>query len=104
MGHGHDHSHDVDPETPWEHLKYIAGALYHSMIEHKAVGMIEEEAFDQQEVFFMSLDADAFGIPTPVSYYTVELLPYFADEFEAWERRMWDKKIITDRKHEQYHF
>ncbi len=104
MGHGHDHHSGEDPETLREHLREIAGALYHSMIEHQAIGVIEEEAFDQQDVFFFSLYADAFGIPTPVSYYTVELLPYFAEDFEAWERRMWDKKLVTDRRHDQYHF
>jgi len=47
---------------------------------------------------------DAFGIPSPVSYYTAELLPYLEDEFEAWERRLWDRESLMERKGQQYHF
>lgn len=105
MGHDHGHGHGgEDPETVRERLEEVLDGLYHSMIEHQAIGSIEEEAYDAQDVFLFALYADAFGIPTPVSYYTVEFLPYIAEDFEAWERRMWDKKIFTDRKHDQYHF
>lgn len=102
--HGHGHDHDHEPETFREKVLEVLHMLYHSMIEHQAYGTIEEEAFDAQDVFFFACYVDAFGIPSPVSYYTVELLPYIAEDFEAWERRMWDKRLFTDRKHEQYHF
>lgn len=103
MNHDHGPSDDQRDDTVGT-VRSVLGDLYHSMIEHQAIGHIEEEAYDAQDVFFFALYADAFGIPTPVSYYTVELLPYVAEDFEAWERRMWDKQLITDRKHEQYHF
>jgi len=48
--------------------------------------------------------ADAFGIPSPVSYYTAELLPFLAEEFVQWERRLWDRESLVERKGQQYHF
>lgn len=104
MGHGHDHTTGSEPETLRERIEEFLHMMYHALIEHQATHIVEEEAADSQDVFFFALYADAFGIPTPVSYYTVELLPYFAEDFEAWERRMWDKKLFTDRKHAEYHF
>jgi len=81
-----------------------AHGLYHGMIEHPAYEKIEKEAEDVEDVFLFACFADAFGIPSPVSYYTVELLPYLTDEFEQWERRMWDRESLLERKGQQYHF
>jgi hypothetical protein len=78
--------------------------LYHGMIEHPAFEKIEKEAEDVTDEFFFACFADAFGIPSPVSYYTVELLPYLAEEFPQWERRMWDRESLIERKGQQYHF
>ncbi|MEF8801471.1 MAG: hypothetical protein V5A38_03835 [Halolamina sp.] len=78
--------------------------LYHGMIEHPAFEKIEKEAEDIEDVFLFACFSDAFGIPSPVSYYTVELLPYLLEEFEQWERRMWDRESLLERKGQQYHF
>ncbi|PSP74181.1 hypothetical protein BRC86_06790 [Halobacteriales archaeon QS_3_64_16] len=78
--------------------------LYHGMIAHPATEKIEKEAEDIQDAFLFACFADAFGIPSPISYYTAELLPYLAEEFEAWERRMWDRESLVERKGQQYHF
>jgi hypothetical protein len=78
--------------------------LYHGMIEHPATEKIEKEAEDIQDAFLFACFADAFGIPSPISYYTAELLPYLAEEFESWERRMWDRESLVERKGQQYHF
>lgn len=78
--------------------------LYHGMIEHPAFEKIEHEAEDIEDVFLFACFADAFGIPSPVSYYTVELLPYLAEDFEHFERRMWDRESLLERKGEQLHF
>jgi len=82
--------------------EWLHGA-YHGMIEHPAFELVEKEAEDTDDAFMFACFADAFGIPSPVSYYTVELLPYLADDFEAWERRMWDRESLLERKGEQYH-
>ncbi|WP_134671199.1 hypothetical protein [Halorussus marinus] len=78
--------------------------LYHGMIEHPAFELVEKEAEDTEDAFMFACFADAFGIPSPASYYTAELLPYLGDEFEQWERRMWDRESLIERKGQQYHF
>jgi len=78
--------------------------LYHGMVTHHAYELIEKEAEDTEDLFMLACFPDAFGIPSPVSYYTAELLPYLEDEFEAWERRMWDRESMLERKGQQYHF
>ncbi|QLG28383.1 hypothetical protein HUG10_12860 [Halorarum halophilum] len=78
--------------------------IYHGMISHPAYELIEKEAEDQEDAFLLACFPDAFGIPSPVSYYTAELLPYLGAEFEQWERRMWDRGSVLERKGSQYHF
>ncbi|ELZ95323.1 hypothetical protein C440_09602 [Haloferax mucosum ATCC BAA-1512] len=78
--------------------------LYHGMISHPAYEKIEKQAEDHEDAFMLACFPDAFGIPSPVSYYTAELLPFLEDEFEAWERRMWDRGSLLERKGHQYHF
>ena len=78
--------------------------LYHGMVSHPAYELIEKEAEDVEDEFLLACFPDAFGIPSPVSYYTAELLPYLGDEFEQWERRLWDRESLLERKGQQYHF
>lgn len=87
-----------------EWILEIFEQLYHSMIEHPAFEIIEKEAEDEEDAFMFVCFSDAFGIPNPVSYYTAELLPYLEDEFRSWERRMWDRGTLIERKGQQYHF
>lgn len=81
-------------ESVRDRMRDVAHELYYSLIQLQAVGKIRGEAYEAEDVFYFACFADAFGVPTPVSYYTVELLPYMAEDFEAWERRMWDKRIL----------
>ena len=85
-------------------LRVWARGLYHGMITHPAYEKIEKEAEDIEDAFMLACFPDAFGIPSPVSYYTAELLPYLEDTFEAWERRLWDRDSYIERKGQQYHF
>ncbi|MDQ2056272.1 MULTISPECIES: hypothetical protein [Halobellus] len=86
------------------HLSEWLRGLYHGMITHPAYEKIEKEAEDLEDTFMLACFPEAFGIPSPVSYYTAELLPYLEDEFESWERRMWDRGSLLERKGQQYHF
>jgi hypothetical protein len=43
---------------------------------------------DEDDLFTMIVLAEALGVPNPVSYYTVELLPVMYDGFHDWHRRM----------------
>ncbi|MXR42875.1 hypothetical protein GRX01_16195 [Halobaculum sp. WSA2] len=85
-------------------LREWAAGLYHGLFTHPAYEKIEKEAEDIEDSFMLACFPDAFGIPSPVSYYTAELLPYLDSEFEAWERRMWDRGSMLERKGQQYHF
>ncbi|WP_435196624.1 hypothetical protein [Natronomonas sp. EA1] len=85
-------------------LKEWYHGLYHGMIEHPAFELIEKEAEDTDDLFLLACFTDALGVPSPVSYYTSELLPFMAEEFGQWERRMWDRGSLIERKGEQYHF
>jgi len=87
-----------------EWLAEWARGLYHGMISHPAYELVEKEAEDREDAFLLACFPDAFGIPSPVSYYTAELLPYLAEEFQQWERRMWNRDSVLERKGEQYHF
>ena len=78
--------------------------LYHGMIEHPASEKIEQEAEDLEDMFIMACFPDAFGISSPTAYYTAELLPYVAEDLAAWERRMWNRESVLERKGHQYHF
>jgi len=91
-------------DTFIERLREWYHGLYHGMISHPAYENIEQEAEDLEDAFMLACFPDAFGIPSPVSYYTAELLPYVGDEYEAWQRRMWDRESLIERKGHQYHF
>lgn len=43
---------------------------------------------DEDDLFLMIVLAEALGVPNPVSYYTVELLPAVYDQVHDWHRRM----------------
>nr|WP_233710634.1 hypothetical protein [Natronococcus pandeyae] len=77
--------------------------LYHGMVSHPTYEIIEAEAEDLEDAFLLACFPDAFGVPSPVSYYTAELLPYIEDEYEAWQRRTWDRWSLVERKGEQFH-
>ncbi len=90
----------VDRETADEWIR----GLYHGMIAHPAYEKIENEAEDLEDAFMLACFPEAFGIPSPISYYTAELLPYLGAEYRAWQRRMWDRTSLIERKGQQYHF
>jgi len=77
--------------------------LYHGMLSHPAYEKIEMEAEDVEDSFMIACFPDAFGVPSPVSYYTAELLPYLQEEFAAWERRMWGRQSIFESKGRHHH-
>ena len=87
-----------------ETLEEWLRGLYHGLLTHPAYEKIEKEAEDLEDAFMLACFPDAFGIPSPVSYYTAEFLPYLEDEYQAWQRRMWDRDTLLERKGQQYHF
>ena len=43
---------------------------------------------DENDVFMLMVFAEHLGVPNPVSYYTMELLPFMLEEFHSWHKRM----------------
>ncbi len=42
---------------------------------------------DQEDLFLLLCFSDLLGIPNPVSYYTLELLPAMMERFHEWHLR-----------------
>jgi len=70
----------------------------------KNMAVVRKEAFDINDNLMLLLFGDYLGIPNPMSYYMLELLPYVADELEPWERRIQNRKFIIAEKAAQYDF
>lgn len=68
----------------------------------KSTAMLEKEANDEMDNFILICFADNLGIPLPISYYTLELLPYLAEDIERWSGRMMDRKNIWMEKWGDY--
>lgn len=41
----------------------------------------------QRDAFMVATIAESLGAPSPVEFYTLELLPYLMEDFHAWHRR-----------------
>ena len=78
--------------------------FHHGTFVDKRMAVVRKEAFDINDNLMLLLFGDFLGIPNPISYYTLELLPYMAEELVPWERRMQNRKTIVAEKAGQYDF
>ncbi len=69
-----------------------------------AVDLLEKEAYEQEDLYTLLLFSDLLGIPNPVSYYTMELLPYIAEDMTNWEIRMMRKEEILAERFGRHDF
>ena len=42
----------------------------------------------EDDLFMLLCFSELLGLPNPVSYYTLELYPYYVKRFHQWHRRM----------------
>ncbi len=70
----------------------------------KRNAVVRKEAFDENDDLMLLLFGDYLGIPNPISYYMLELLPYVASDMEAWERRIQNRRMILAEKAAQFDF
>jgi hypothetical protein len=70
--------------------------------QHKATSYLKKEAYDAQDNFMLLCFGDLLGFPMSTSYYSIELLPYLADELKGWERRMIKRNEIWEEKWAEY--
>ena len=70
----------------------------------KRVAAIRKEAWDMNDNVMLLLFGDYLGLPNPISYYTLELLPYLAEEMLPWQRRIMNRQSVVAEKAAQYDF
>ncbi len=95
---------DEDKRSAFANFKEWFGAFSYGVFVDKRMGVVRKEAFDQYDNLMLLLFSDFLGIPNPISYYMLELLPYMADELVPWERRIQNRKFIVAEKAAQYDF
>lgn len=67
-------------------------------MEDKSTARIRKEAMDELDNFMLLCYGDLLGLPIPTSYYTLEILPYIAEDLEGWEKRILNRQsIVNDR-------
>ncbi len=74
----------------WEIVKLF----FKGMIVDTSYEVIEAAANMEKDNFMIVIFSDFLGIPNPLSYYTIELIPYFGNELPGWELRMSDRKSV----------
>ena len=66
--------------------------------EYHSSKVIRAEAYEKMDNFIILCFGELLGIPLPSSYYSIELLPYLAEDLATWENRMRDRKeVLTER-------
>lgn len=71
-------------------------------MKNKSASFLRKEAYDAQDNFMLLCLGDLLGLPIPTSYYTLELLPYLAEDIEGWERRMIQRQTVWQEKWAQF--
>ncbi len=75
-------------------LKIIIGTLRKTAAFYEAVliAPYRKEAFlaysREEDLFMMICFSELLGLPSPVSYYTLELYPHLSERFHQWHQRM----------------
>lgn len=88
----------------WKDAKeYVPLFLWGSLVDKK-MQIVRKEANDENDELLLLLFGDYLGIPNPISYYMMELLPYVADEIPGWQRRMQNRSMRLADKASQYEF
>ena len=93
-----------EEQSFWKNAKEFVVAFLHGSFVNKRMAVVSKEAFDDNDNLMLLLFGDFLGIPNPVSYYMLELLPYVMEDLVPWERRMQNRKYIVAEKAAQYDF
>jgi hypothetical protein len=64
-----------------------AARLYEGLALAPYRSAIHREHVRQRDAFLLATFSDALGVPNPVEFYTLELLPDLMAEFHDWHRR-----------------
>jgi len=79
-----------------ENMKLFIKAAFD--MGERSTAIIKKDAMDELDNFMLLCYGDLLGIPIPTTYYTLEILPYIAEDLEGWERRVLNRKsVVNDR-------
>ncbi|GAB6076908.1 hypothetical protein [Desulfurobacterium crinifex] len=71
---------------------FFKGALVDSSTDK-----LEAKAKSLNDNLLTVVLSERLGMPNPMYYYMVEILPYIAEDLEGWNRRMADRKSVISR-------
>lgn len=74
----------VDPLEVLRKARELLEEFYRA--PHRAA--IARARRDEEDLFMLLVFSEVMGVPNPVSFYTLELLPVMYDRFHAWHLRM----------------
>lgn len=79
---------------------YNIGLFFKGATDFKgrAYEILQAEVKTEMDNFLLICFSDQLGIPMPISYYTLELLPYLIDEIEDWDMRMTNRKSVWEER------
>ncbi len=88
----------------WKYIKNIlkefSDGAFKAMVSEKMRGDI----YELEDIFMLLCFSELIGIPNPVSYYTIELIPLVAHRLPSWEKRLRDYRDMTNKKLSRYEF
>ncbi len=82
-------------------IKEFMKLFFKGAVTDNATDKIDAFAKIYNDMFLTSVFSDKIGIPNPLYYYYVELLPYLAEEIKGWEVRITNRKTILGRAIEE---
>jgi hypothetical protein len=85
----------------WQTGEFLWMFVVASFLE-KRTAAIRKEAWDMNDNVMLLLFGDYLGLPNPISYYTLEILPYLAEDMLPWQRRIMNRRSVVAEKAAQY--
>ena len=82
-------------------FKEFIRLFFKGAITDNATDKIDAVARTYNDTFLTLVFSDKIGIPNPLYYYYVELLPHLAKEIKGWEARIANRKTILGRAIEE---
>lgn len=62
-------------------------AIYEGVFVAPYRAAVQREHLRQHDLFLLATFSDALGVPNPVEFYTLELLPDLFEEYHRWHQR-----------------
>ncbi len=80
------------PKELWEIITRFYDEMYFAPYRQT----MKRQLRDEEEVFMLLCFSEMLGIPNPLSYYTLELIPHMLENYHQWHKRMGFEKSPFD--------